>query len=399
MDLRAASRVMKLTHLSSIKSNTRANALMLESGPGIGKSETAFQVVEDLAKTLNEPVGIVQFMLATISSVDVRGFMLPLKSVHEGVVSLDTVFSIPPWYPVRSNTWVVEHDGTWHRPGTWNANLPRYGVLFLDEFGQAEDEVKKPAAELLYKGAVGTSELPLGWRVIAAQNRVSDRSGVLRELMFLVNRRCLLSIDPSLPAWLDWANRQPQHVQPHYLTMSFAQQNPDIVFRETVPDGSEPFCTPRTLCLMDKDLRSIGGQDNEYKDEGQSRNLMLPTDDLAREVCAGWIGGGAAAQFFTHLKYADQIPTITQIEADPAKAKLPEKRDAQMVCAYMLSHSITEHNATKVLKYMYRLNIEMQVLCVSSICATDNRAKLIVSEPTYVQWLMKNKDLLVASRM
>jgi hypothetical protein len=55
---------------------------------------------------------------------------------------------------------------------------------------------------------------------------MSDRSGVMRELMFIVNRRCKLNIDASLPAWLNWAQSQPDHSRPHYLTMSFAQKNP-----------------------------------------------------------------------------------------------------------------------------------------------------------------------------
>ena len=408
MDLISASKVILRTHLAALDHNTRANALMLEGGPGVGKSDTVFQTVEKLAQATNQPCGLVQFMLATISSVDVRGFMLPTK----GPTGVDTVFSTPPWYPVRANTWVCEPGANgvvWHKPGTWQDDLPSIGVLFLDEFGQAEDEVKKPAAELMYKGAVGTAELPIGWRVIAAQNRVSDRSGVLRELMFLVNRRCRLSIDASLPAFLEWANKQPEHVRPHYMTLSFAQQNPDIVFQEKVPDGSDPFCTPRTLCLMDKDLKALRHSEVEHHKPAIQRhpemaaevadyNAALPMDDIAREVAAGWIGGGAAAQFFTHLKYGEEIPTIAEIEADPEKAKCPDKRDAQMVASYMLSHSVTEKNAKQVLKYMHRFNVEMQVLFIHTTCMTDTRAKYIVSEPLYMQWLGKHKETLMASR-
>jgi hypothetical protein len=410
MDLKSASEVILRTQLASLQHNTRANALLLESGPGIGKSDTVFQTAAKLARSVNKPVGLVQFMLATISSVDVRGFMLPVK----GASSLDTIFSTPPWYPAKSNTHVVEPNGIWHKPGelrtatgkpwqeqppfiegvargpsTWDGEVPDVGILFLDEFGQAEDDVKKAAAELLYKGAVGTTELPVGWRVIAAQNRMSDRSGVLRELMFLVNRRCRLSIDASLPAWLEWANKQT--IPPHYLTISFAQQHPGIVFRESVPEGTDPFCTPRTLCLLDKDLSALRSEEDISHDR-------LPFDPIAREVASGWIGPGAGAQFFTHLKYSDEIPLIADIENDPARAKLPEAKDAQMVCAYMLAHNITEANAQQIMAYINRLVVEMQVLSVAAISAVENRAKLIVSEPAYVQWLMKNKELLVASR-
>jgi hypothetical protein len=387
MHIEHAKTVMLRTHLAALKHNHRANGLYLESGPGIGKSDSVFQAAEKLASTLNEPVGVVQFMLATISSVDVRGFMLPVKAGD----GLNTVFSTPPWFPTVANTHVVEPDGTWHLPGTWSNPVPRVGMLFLDEFAQAEEEVKKPAAELIYKGNVGTCGLSIGWRVIAAGNRTSDRSGVMRELMFLVNRRCRLSIDPSLPAWLDWASRQPPENRPHYMTIAFAQQNPDIVFRDKVPEGTDPFATPRTLCLMDRDLIAL----RSGEDEAQDR---LPMDDISREVAAGWIGDGGAAQFWTHLKYADQLPSIEDIEKDPAKAKLPSGKDAQMVIAYMLAHKVVEDNAGSIIKYIERLNIEMQVLAIRAISAQKDRAKAIVVQPGYMGWLKKNKELLIASQ-
>lgn len=389
MDLRSAKQVLTRTHIAALRTNHRANGMYLQSGPGVGKSEGVFQVAEDLARAFREPVGVVQFMLATISSVDVRGFMLPLKRE----TTLDTTFSTPPWFPTRANTWVFEDDGTqdgvWHRPNT--VDPPRVGVLFLDEFGQAEDEVKKPAAELIYKGNVGTCELPLGWRVVAAGNRLADRSGVMRELMFLVNRRCLLSIDAALPPWLEYVNGLAPERRPHYLTISFAQKNPDIVFKGEVPAGSDPFCTPRTLCLLDKDLMALRSDEDELRGR-------LPTDAIAREVAAGWIGQAAAAQFFTHLKYADELPEIDEIERAPDKAKLPTARDAQMVCGYMLAHNMTGRNVKPLMKYIGRMNIEMQALAIKAINAQEARAAELFADPSYTQWLMKNKEIITASR-
>jgi hypothetical protein len=61
---------------------------------------------------------------------------------------------------------------------------------------------------------------------------------------------------------------------------------------------------------MDRDLRALRSADDIRKDR-------LPLDSLAREVAAGWIGGGEAAQFFTHLKYSDELPEIGDIEREP----------------------------------------------------------------------------------
>lgn len=384
MNINDAKQVLLATHLAALDAGERASGMHLESGPGVGKSDGVTQYAQLLAEKINQPVGMVPFMLATISSVDVRGFLLPNKGPNG---TIDSTFSTPPWFPVQANTTVVEPDGTVHRAGRFQGPVPEVGVLFLDEFSQADEEVKKPAAELVYKGNVGTTHLPSNWRVVSAGNRVSDRSGVLRELMFLVNRRCRLSIDAHLPSWLEWANGQVPEARPHYLTMSFAQKNPDLVFRDAVPPGTDPFCTPRTLCMLDKDLRALSGNRDK-----------IPLDGLAREVAAGWIGAGEAAQYFTHLKYADELPDMIDIERDPDKAKLPPNKDAQMVCGYMLAHNVTQKNAPQVIKYVERLNIEMQVLAFSAVMQQKARSAHITASNGFVKWVTKHKDLLAAAR-
>lgn len=393
MDIESAKRVLLNTHLAALEHGVRANGAHLVSGPGVGKSDSQRQYCAALAKHLNQPVGLVPFMLATITSADVRGFMIPVprKDKEGRPTTPETVFSTPPWYPTRAVVEVVTPEGEWFGPGEWEHDLPTVGVLFLDEFSQAEDEVKKPAAELVYKGHVGTCSLPIGYRVVSAGNRTSDRSGVMRELMFIVNRRLELKIDAMVAPWLNYVTALPQQHRPHYLTISFAQKNPDIVFKDAVPEGTDPFCTPRTLCLMDADLRALRTPQDVARDR-------LPTDGTAREVAAGWIGPASAAQFFTHVKYADELPDIADVVKDPRKAKLPPNMDAQMVCGYMLAHHVTEKNAAPVMHYIERLQIEMQLLAIRAISQDTERAKAIVSQREYSDWLIKNKDLITKAR-
>lgn len=393
MDLATAKTVALRTHVAAIALGRRASGYHWESGPGVGKTESAFQYAAALAAELNEPVGLRVFMLATIASVDIMGFMLPIpqKGADGRTTGVDSLFSTPPWYPTIGNIIVIEPNGTVHMEGTWTGDVPRVGVLFLDEFSQAEDDVKKPAAELVLNGKVGTRSLPLNWRVLSAGNRMSDRSGVVRELMFIVNRRCRQQIEASAPGFLAHHAAARPEDRPHYMTLSFAQKNPDVVFKDAIPEGSDPYCTPRSLCLLDRDLMAL----RTPQDIAKNR---LPTDPVAREVAAGWIGSGSAAQFFVHLKYHDELPDMSDIERDPMKAKVPDAKDAQMVCGYMLSHNITAKNAAKVMAYIERLKVEMQILAVRGVLAQQARAADIISTPQMTNWLAKHRDVLVASR-
>ena len=90
---------------------------------------------------------------------------------------------------------------------------------------------------------------------------------------------------------------------------------------------------------------------------------------------------------------------MADIEKDPAKAKLPPNRDAQMVAAYMLAHNVTEKNAQPVMAYVARMDTEMQILAVRAVGASPSgQAKHLLNTKEFSQWLAKHKDLLVASR-
>lgn len=389
MNLSQAKQVLLATHIAALAIAERAIAVELKSGPGIGKSSVIGEYCGALAVQLQQPVGFVVDMLATKQSPDVLGFGLPTKPVAPNE-PMEMVFSRSPWYPKRNNMKVYLPDGSVVDKNNWDGAVPVVGVLFLDEWGQAEDDVKKAAAELLLHGEVGDTRLPPGWRVVAASNRLSDRAGVLRSLTFITNRRLELSIDAHLGTWKAWVGTLPEHLRPHHLTLSFAEAQPALVFREEVPPGDAPFCTPRTLVMLDRVLQAL-------RTQADLDNDRLPMDAIARETAAGLIGGGESAQFFTHIKFADLLPTISDIERDPLAAKLPGERSAQMVAAFMLPHHLSPKNHEKLCIYIERLNVEMQILAMKAISGNQARAKIVVNTRRYTDWLLKNHDVMVAA--
>lgn len=397
MNLREAQILLINTHLAAFHMGERADSVELISGPGVGKSSAVADYLAKLCVRLQEPVAMMVNMLASLSAPDVRGFMLPTKLPDGRLIS---VFSESPLMPRHDNIIVYEPDASsplgykvWPL-GTWPADrpVPRVGGSFLDEFGQGEDEVKKPAAEYLLKGEIGTNVLPPGWRVVAASNRMSDRSGVMRPLMHVINRRAEYFITGSFDIWNeDYVNKLAPEKRPHFLTVSFAQQQPHIVFKDQVPPDGKAFATPRSLIAADRALRAI-------RNEQQAARNAIPVDDLSREVAAGWLGEADASQYFVHCKYAEQIPTVEQVIDDPEKARLPSGLDAQMVCAYMLSHAASPKNAKAFVRYTMRLNIEMQALMFRNVTQQAHTANAVLNTPEFSAWVVKNKDLLIASR-
>lgn len=350
MNISQAKQLIKSIFKTQIETGERFS-IELVSPPGVGKSASIHQVCKELSKEWDAPVGCKPFFLTTVEPPDVRGFGLPGKDETDG--SLIMQFTKAPWMP--------------------KADDPQYGIVFLDEWGQASGDVKKPAAELLLSGRVGESVLPITWLVVAASNREKDRSGVGKEMAFTENRKCRINIQPNADAWVEWA----EHEGVNPWAIAFAKFKPGLVFTSDVPDKSGPFCTPRTLVKVSHLIGS------------------LPLD-LFTEAAAGYIGEGTAAEFVAFLRVAEQLPKFEEIVADPKKCRLPEKDrpDAQYATMQMIAHRVDKKSALAAFQYLQRMPKEFQV---SGLKAALRRCGEMVQTPEFASWLRENKELVMAA--
>lgn len=322
----------------------------LVSGPGLGKSAIVAQACEELAAEWGEPVTCKGFFLSTVEPPDVRGFGLPGKDT-DGTLLMQ--FTKAPWMPKKNDA--------------------KYGIVFLDEFGQAQSDVAKPAAELLLNGKVGESELPIEWLVVAASNREKDRSGVHKSLAFIENRKMRIEIKPNLEPWVVWAEQN--DINP--FAIAFAKWKPGLVFQDAVPDKSGPFCTPRTLCKLS---HLIGKLDM----------------DLFTEAAGGYIGEGAGAEFVAFLRVADSLPKFEDIVADPKKTPVPggDRPDAQFATVQMIAHRVDKKTAIAAFQYLKRMPKEFQV---SGLKAALRKSPDMVQTTEFAQWLRENRELVTAA--
>lgn len=325
-------------------------ATMLVSGPGLGKSSIVEQACEELSSELKEPVMCKPFHLTTVEPPDVRGYGLPVTDA-DGTRRM--AFTLPPWAVLK--------------------NEPRYGILFLDELGQAGHDVQKPAAELLLHRRVGSYQLPPGWIVVAASNREHDRSGVQRELAFVTNRRSVIKIEPNLDAWATWAEKTGVHP----LAIAFARFKPATVISDTVPEKPGPYCTPRSLCML---AQFIGKMD-----------MTMFTE----EAC-GLIGDGAAGEFVAFLRVAEQLPKFEDIVANPGTVEVPKRPDANYAAMQMIAHRVDDKTAKAAFTYLKRMGREFQV---AGLRGTFNRCPNLVRTPDFAAWLRDNKELVMAANL
>lgn len=337
-------------------------SIELQSPPGVGKSEFVEQLIEEYSRRDGFEWGFATCFLATMTPSDLMGYMVPSKMrVGDRMDALVSEFTLPPWMLTRDGRTVFDF---------------KRGILFLDEFGQGEADVKRAAAELLRAGRLGNHELPPGWSVVAASNRAQDRSGVTKTFDFIIDRKFTLEVTPDPAAWEVWAMRRGVH--PSFVY--FAMQNTQIVFAGTVPDKQGPWCTPRGLVQLEAVLRRMAGHDQ-----------YIPDGPLMLELACSRIGEAAATQLFACLRLEKEMPRFEDIVKDPVKCKLPARVDAQMLAAFHCAGQVTKETMAPVVTYIERMPQEFAPTFMRQTVARDSN---LVMTGEIRDWAKRNASLM-----
>lgn len=361
---------MKFTDLDRVAPALLASgqALELVSSPGRGKSEWTANLVQRMTKQTGTPWGFAVCFLATMTPTELMGFMIPMNDQAHGQVL--SRYSLPAWYQTS--------DPITGKPDGKIVTDFEHGILFLDEYGQGEADVKRASAELLLHGRIGPHVLPKGWSVIAASNFVTDRSGVTKSFDFVINRRTEIQITDDLEGWKDWAFTH--GVNP--ILIAFANQNPQIIFSAGVPDKQGPWCTPRSLVRLGNMLDQMSSGDGN-----------LPTDSIAVELAHGTIGAAASSQLFAMIKLGQEMPRYEDIVANPMNAKLPKAPDASMLVCYRLAANVTTKDVEPVVDYMERMPKEFSVTFAKAAVRRDPQ---LVNTKRFGLWCTTNATLMAA---
>lgn len=307
--------------------------------PGIGKTDLVRQGADGITQWLRSPqvndqfpeLLVVEQHLATMSEVDVRGYLIPDGN--------KAVFTEPPF-------------------ASMVARSPR-GILFLDEFGQASPEMQKAVAPLLLEGRIGDYKLPAGWMVVCAGNRTEDNAGANDLLSHIINRLCIVNVKPPhVDDWLDWAAGAA--IEPEL--MAFAKLRPDVIFKQ--PDLSvndKPYCTPRSVEALSRVASRWPGR----------LNGMVNDVQVGMPVISGWIGSGAAAELSGVVRMAMNLPTYEDIVANPDTITVPKKADEAYASLMMTAMRAQKSDGESVIKYISRFDANFGVVGMAALLRRD----------------------------
>jgi len=266
--------------------------VVLFGAPGVGKTAA---LMESAARAR---VGSVLLNATSVMAFDLIGMPIAQKG--------KSAFADP--------TWLVDIDAT---------GCER-GILVLDELGSAPPEVMPAFAQLLGERRCGPHRLPVGWAVIATSNRPGDRSLARPLPAHIVNRAACWLIEPHVPSWVAWAQRQPPGtVAPELIAFVGSPDFEPFLSMMKPGEPNAPWLSFRSLTLAVQDLvawnRVTNGEDG------------IPFGTEATDMLVARIPMEVAHAFLDFALFGQQLPRWEDILASPDTAVVPEVPKAGLI--------------------------------------------------------------------
>lgn len=355
----------------------RQQSILLESSPGIGKSTV---IENDLIAKMNEITGndwaCITVMLSQMEASDVGGFKVPVK-LDDG--TMVTVSSVPEIIRLV------------HTTGT------DYGILFADERNNAGLDVLRAWTTVTLDGRAGQERLPPNWTVVAATNRLSDKSGVTKPPMHLINREVTFAIEFSLPHWKAYARAEGIHP----LLITFADMKPGLIASDCVPAEAKPYPTPRSYTAACFDLIALCETFNVPSLD------KLDMQPLILECLEGRVGKATAIELVGFLKIAKELFPWSTLVTDPDSVTIPtdkatgaRRMDIAHTYLNLILHNIPNTTDQTELANLFRfittkLPKEFQVALIKG--ASDLTDGRLLASSAFRKWVVENKSLVHAT--
>lgn len=261
--------ILSKSYVSLIKSKMpfdKFPSVMLWGPPGVGKSKGVREIAENIEKRTDKKAVITDVRLLLFNPVDLRG--IPTANEDKTLA----IWLKPKIFDMDDSEDVVN-------------------ILFLDEISSSPPSVQAAAYQITLDRTVGEHKLPENCIVIAAGNRITDKSVAYNMPKALANRLCHFEIKGDSASWHNWAVKNGLHK----FVVGYLEYNPVALMRLDV--GTDlAFPTPRSWEMVSNILNTI-------------------SDDMSEvyPMIVGCIGSYAASNFKTWAELYENIPSVEEI--------------------------------------------------------------------------------------
>ena len=331
-------------------------SVMLWGPPGVGKSQAVRQIAKRIRTETGREVSVKDVRLLLFNPIDLRGIPTANEDKTLAVWLRPQIFQMDP------------------SPEVVN-------ILFLDEISAAPPSVQAAAYQITLDRTVGEHRLPENCIVIAAGNRLTDRSVAFKMPKALANRLMHIEVKGSFRAWREWALKNGINdkvigflsLRQEYL-MGFDPEKSDLAFP-----------TPRSWEMVSGLLNKVSSNVND----------MYP-------FIAGLVGTGTAVEFRTWASVYKELPKIEDIFSG-LEPPLPKGTDAlyaltSAMTAYAREHRYELSKIANSIRYADKMPPDFSaVLLKDYMYLEEGYKKTLMGIPEFTRWLSTKGHLMNGS--
>ena len=216
-------------------------------------------------------------------------------------------------------------------------------VLFLDDIVTAPEQTQAAFFKLVHERKLGELNLRSNVRIIAAGNRVEDKSAASKMPMALANRFFHIHVKHDFRVWLEWA--RVNNIHPNITAFIRTQPNYLSTFEDAVKKGYYAYATPRSWEMLSDALHALDeAKMRTYKGKADETHNQKSAENYTFRVASGIIGQGLAAVFNTFIRNTLTLISPDEIIKDPVKCRIPKNEDIDVLHATV---SAAEHFVKK----------------------------------------------------
>ena len=322
-------------------------SVMLWGAPSVGKSQGVRQIAQKISEGTGKTVHITDVRLLLFNPVDLRG--IPTANAEKTLA----VWLKPRIFQMDESSEVIN-------------------ILLLDEISAAPPSVQAAAYQLTLDRAIGEHRLPDNCIVIAAGNRVTDRSVVFAMPKALANRLCHIEIAGDADAWHRWA----VGAGIHHIVLGFLAHSPHMLMRFDPSSDALSFPTPRSWEMVSHILNRV-------------------SEDI-REVyplIVGCVGEEAAYELRAFSDIYGKIPSMDDVFAGK-ESPVPTRPEALLALAsqfapYAAAHT-DEAGIDNAVQYAQRLPIEFRNRIFADLLEVPAIRQKLSRIPTFDYWFARS---------
>ena len=331
-------------------------SVMLWGPPGVGKSQAVRQLAALISGNTGKRTEITDVRLLLFNPIDLRG--IPVANEDKTLA----VWLKPKIFQMDESPDVIN-------------------ILFLDEISSAPASVQAAAYQITLDRTVGEHRLPDNCIVIAAGNRVTDKSVAVKMPKALANRLLHLETEADFASWKKWAIGK--GVNPKVIGFLSFRRDRLMTFDPATNDRA--FATPRSWEMVSNILNHVNS----------NIEAVFP-------LISGLIGSGAATELLQWEKVYAELPSIPDIFAG-INCKVPTSTDTlYALCASMVvyakAHKDDMNQIANSIRYADRMPPDFSVLLLKDYMdlEKDYRKKLM-KLPEFNKWVSRKGVLLNGS--